>query len=486
MASSPVKATVPYDLPAPENPVMSTMHDDGSRRWMHPRCSPGRYWQARRALAYFLIAVFTIVPYIHVGGKPLVLLDLPAREFTILGYTFLPTDTVLLAFLLVTLIIGICLATALLGRVWCGWMCPQTVYMEFVFRPIERLFDGRPGPRHTPGKKSTPLRKVLKYAVYLAISLYLAHTFLAYFVGVNRLAQWVTQSPFEHPGAFLLMVAVTGLMMFDFSYFREQTCLVACPYGRLQSVMLDRDSLIVSYDPQRGEPRAKGRREEGDGKGDCVDCGMCTDTCPTGIDIRDGLQMECIACTQCVDACDSMMQRLGKPTGLVRISSQARIAGEAGRLVRPRVIVYPAVICVFVAAFGLTLMTKQTADVTLLRGPGRPFYELASGEIANQIRVKIRNRSGAAAEYRIETVGGGPARLEADENPLAVAAGKSRTEPIQVAIPPAAFDAGKYELRLRISDGRDFNRQYSWRLLGPRNPAAPAATAAIPSEPAHD
>lgn len=445
------------------------MRDDGSRRWMYPRPSAGRFWHARRVLAYFLIAVFTLVPYIHVGGKPLVLLDIPAREFTILGFTFLPTDTVLLALLMVSGILGIALITALLGRVWCGWMCPQTVYMEFVYRPLERLFDGPPGVRHRPSKKSSPLRKVLKYFVYLLVSAFLAHTFLAYFVGVKALAVWVTHSPFEHPTAFLLMVGVTALMMFDFSYFREQTCLVACPYGRFQSVMLDRDSLIVSYDPKRGEPRAKGRREEGDGKGDCVDCGMCTDTCPTGIDIRDGLQMECIACTQCIDACDSMMVRLGKPKGLIRFSSQARIAGESSRFLRPRVILYPAVIAVFLGAFAVTLAGKNTADVTLLRGLGRPFYEGDPGEIVNQIRVKIQNRSGETASYEVEVAGESPAKLTVNENPVSVEAGESRIEPVMVSLPRSAFEDGKYEFELRVSDGHDFDRTFSYQLLGPRN-----------------
>ena len=448
---------------------MSTMQDDGSRRWMYPRRSGGRFWHARRLLAYFLIAVFTLVPYLHIGGKPLVLLDIPAREFTILGFTFLPTDTVLLALLMVSGILGICLITAFLGRVWCGWMCPQTVYMEFVYRPLERLFDGPPGIRHTPSKKSSPSRKVVKYVVYLLISAFLAHTFLAYFVGVKALAAWVTQSPFEHPAAFLLMVGVTALMMFDFSYFREQTCLVACPYGRLQSVMLDRDSLIVSYDYKRGEPRAKGRRKEGDGLGDCVDCGMCTDTCPTGIDIRNGLQMECIACTQCIDACDSMMERLGKPRGLVRFSSQARIAGESSRFLRPRVVLYPAVIALFLGAFAVTLMGKSTADVTLLRGLGRPYYEGNPGEIVNQIRLKVQNRSGADASYQIEVAHDSPAMLTVNENPMSVTAGESRTEPVMVALPRSAFEDGKYELELRVSDGQDFDQQFSYRLLGPRD-----------------
>ena len=223
--------------------------------------------------------------------------------------------------------------TALAGRMWCGWMCPQTVYMEFVFRPIERFFDGPPGAGHRPGPKADDAADGWPSTRSIWRSpLYLAHTFLAYFVGVEELARWVRRSPLEHPISFLVMVVVTGLMMFDFSYFREQTCLVACPYGRLQSVMLDRDSLIVSYDPCRGEPRRKLRdRHDGggapSGAGDCIDCGLCTDTCPTGIDIRDGLQMECVACTQCIDACDAVMTRIGKPKGLIRLSSQAAIAG---------------------------------------------------------------------------------------------------------------------------------------------------------------
>jgi len=455
----------------PENRVLSTLHEDGSRRWMHPRLSRGRFLRARRILAYVLIAVFTVLPYISVSGKPAILLNIAAREFTFFGFTFLPTDTLLLALFLVTLVLGLFLVTALFGRVWCGWMCPQTVYMEFVYRPLERLFDGPPGARHSPGKKKTPLRTALKYGTYLLISMYLAHTFLAYFVGVDSLAQWVRRSPWEHPTSFLVMLATTGLMLFDFSFFREQTCLVACPYGRFQSVMLDRDSLIVSYDPRRGEPRGKGRRSTAESPplGDCIDCGLCVDTCPTGIDIRDGLQMECIACTQCIDACEGVMERIGKPRGLIRFSSQARIGGAAGRLLRPRVILYPAAMLVLLAAFGAVLGGKQSADVTLLRGLGLPFSELKPGEITNQIRVKIKNRSGADAEYRIELPDGPKAALRAPVNPIPVASGESRTEPIFVTYPAAAFQHGQCEIRLRVSDGKDFSREPTYRLLGPQS-----------------
>jgi cytochrome c oxidase accessory protein FixG len=235
--------------------------------------------------------------------------------------------------------------------------------------------------------------------------------------------------------------------------------------------MLDRDSLIVSYDPRRGEPRGKGRRSGAEGRqlGDCIDCGMCVDTCPTGIDIRDGLQMECLACTQCIDACERVMDKVGKPRGLIRFSSQARIDKDPSRLLRPRVIVYPAAMLVLLVAFGIVLGGKQSADVTLLRGLGLPFTELKPGEITNQIRVKIKNRSGADAEYRIELDDGRKAVLSAPVNPVPVAAGEFRLEPIFVTLPAAVFQQGRYEIRLRISDGKDFRREFTYRLLGPQS-----------------
>jgi cytochrome c oxidase accessory protein FixG len=465
---------VTNELPISESRVLSTLHEDGTRRWMYPRVSHGRFLRARRTLAYALIAVFTLLPYIPINGKPAILLNIPAREFTFFGFTFLPTDTLLLALFMVMLIISIFLVTALFGRVWCGWMCPQTVYTEFVYRPLERLFDGPPGPRHTPGKKTSGLRTVLKYALYTVISIYLAHAFLAYFVGVEDLAQWVRRSPIEHPTSFLVMLLTTGLMMFDFSFFREQTCIVACPYGRFQSVMLDRDSLIVSYDVRRGEPRGKGRRPSGAESqlGDCIDCGSCVDTCPTGIDIRDGLQLECIACTQCIDACDGVMDRLSRPRGLIRFSSQTRMAGTPSRLLRPRVIVYPSIIALLLIAFGSVLASKQSADVTLLRGLGLPYTELKPGEITNQIRVKIKNRSGRDAAYKIELSQGVPAQLNAAENPIAVAAGQSRTEAVFIMLPRGEFKTGRRDITLRISDGAEFHKEVDYRLLGPQDFAA--------------
>jgi cytochrome c oxidase accessory protein FixG len=293
--------------PAAVGRVLPTLNEDGSRRWIRPKPSHGTYATVRRAVAYALMLVFFLIPHVRMGGKPLILLDIPRRQFTLFGTTFLPTDTMLLMLLLASIIIAIFLMTALFGRVWCGWACPQTVYMEFLFRPIERLVEGGRSGSLALDKQRSHFhpRRLLKYAIYVVLAIFLAHTFLAYFVGTEALAQWIRRSPADHPTSFLVMAGTALAIFGDFAYFREQTCLVACPYGRMQSVLLDRQSLIVAYDPTRGEPRMKGKTRPA-GAGDCIDCGACVTTCPTGIDIRDGLQMECIHCTQCADACDEI------------------------------------------------------------------------------------------------------------------------------------------------------------------------------------
>jgi len=448
--------------------VLATMNADGSRQYLRPRLSEGRFWRHRRVVAYALMFVFFLIPYLRMNGKPLVLLDIPRREFTIIGYTFLPTDTLLFMLLFVSVGIAIFLLTALWGRVWCGWACPQTVYTEFLFRPIERLLEG--GPGGTSGldrRQGFKPRRLLKYAVYLVLALFLAHTFLAYFVGIDRLAQWVRSSPLEHPTAFFIMAATTGAIYFDFTWFREQTCLVACPYGRLQSVLLDRQSLIVGYLPLRGEPRAKGKDRQG--AGDCIDCGACVRTCPTGIDIRDGLQMECIHCTQCMDACDEIMDRVGSPRRLIGYTSRDEVEGQPTRRLRPRLVLYPAALAIALGLFVYFLSTKRDTDVTLLRGIGAPYSFEPDGRVVNQIRFKLTNRGSTERRYTVTMTGSAGGQLILPENPMSVPPGAIRTESGFVILPRTAFHDGQREVGFQISDGATFAGDYSYLLVGPEH-----------------
>ena len=452
----------------PSGRILSTLNADGSRRRLRPNLSEGQFWKKRRVVAYLLMFVFFIIPYLRLNGKPLVLLDLPRREFTIIGTTFLPTDTLLFMLLFVIAGVAIFLATALFGRVWCGWGCPQTVYMEFLFRPLERWIEGgRTGTLALDRQGGLQPRRLFKYAVFLLLALFLAHTFLAYFVGIERLLHWVRSSPAEHPTAFLLMGGTTTAILFDFTYFREQTCLVACPYGRLQSVLLDRQSLIVGYDVNRGEPRGKGTKDRAAAQGDCIDCGACVMTCPTGIDIRDGLQMECIHCTQCADACDDIMDRVGTPRGLVRYTSRDEVEGKLRKLLRPRVILYPAALTIAVVAFLYFLGTRLDADVTILRGIGAPYSLEADGRVVNQVRIRVTNRGRETRDYRIELSGGEGAEVISPENPLRVAAGERRSTSLFIVGPRRLFHDGELCIGFTISDGKEYSQTLPYTLIGP-------------------
>jgi cytochrome c oxidase accessory protein FixG len=481
-ATEPLPRTAAHAGPAQS--VLSTLNPDGSRRWLKPRPSRGRFLTARRAVAWLLIALFTLLPHLKIGGDHVILLDIAARRFHLFGHTFFPTDTLLLALLMVGVFVTIFFVTALFGRVWCGWACPQTVYMEFVYRPLERLFEGTPGRLSKSWIARSGAGKLLKFVAFLLVSMFLAHTFLAYFVPTETLARWVRQSPINHPIPFFIMAVTTALMLFDFGYFREQTCIVACPYGRFQSALLDRSSLIITYDRARGEPRGKARRSSiplpqspsspvpQSRRGDCVDCNLCVTTCPTGIDIRSGLQMECIGCAQCIDACDAVMMKLGRPRGLIRYSSQAAMAqptaglARRARLLRPRTVIYATLLTAIATAFLVILASRGPAAVTVLRGLGRPFTQLPSGEIANPVRIKVTNRSNHSREFTISSATGG-VNLVADQTSFTLAPGESRMTSALLAAAPEAFATGKLDAAVRVAGPPDYTREVPFHLIGP-------------------
>lgn len=458
----------------PEEHVLTTLDRDGKRRWMKPKLAKGRFLLLRRVMAYGLIVLFTLLPVIHIGGKQALLLDIAQRRFTFFGFTFFPTDTLLLAIFGVGVLVSVFLMTSLFGRVWCGWACPQTVYMEFVFRPIERLFDGTAGRGGRPKKEIAPSLMFLRYLVYFIICFYLANTFLAYFVGSQTLMQWVQMSPLVNPVPFLIVAVVTFFMMFNFCFFREQLCILACPYGRFQSVLLDSHSMIIAYDKNRGEPRGRMQKVLDNSSdsalpvlGDCVDCKKCVTVCPTGIDIRDGLQMECIQCTQCIDTCDDVMRKTGREPGLIRYSSTHEIESGKKKLLRARVILYPVLLLVLISAFVGILLGKQDFTATVFRGTGNQFSITEQGEVRNQLRLKLINRTDEAAVYDIKLVGE-QARLQTDYEQIEVEPGQMRTVDFSVIAPVENMKQGSLEIEIKIQSTNSKSQVIeSFRMLGP-------------------
>ncbi|MGV3483920.1 MAG: cytochrome c oxidase accessory protein CcoG [Planctomycetaceae bacterium] len=456
--------------------VLSTLDRDGSRRWIMPRLATGRFWNRRRWVGYSLIAFFVTLPHLRVAGKPPLLLDIPARQLVVLGHTFLPTDTLLLALAMMGVFLSIMAVTTLAGRVWCGWACPQTVYMEFLFRPIDRVFNGTVGRGGKPGRSLSGVLAVARFAIYVVLAMVLAHTFLSYFVGTDRLAMWIRSSPQQHPLAFVVMIFTTVAILFDFLFFREQLCLIACPYGRFQSVMLDRRSLIVGYDEKRGEPRGRLQKSKpladraASPKGDCIDCKLCVAVCPTGIDIRNGLQMECINCTQCIDACDSVMDKIGRPRGLIRFSSQETLSGRPASKLRLRLLLYPSLLAIVTATFFGVLWNKSSFDATVLRGAGNPYTSIGVGRIQNSLKLRLVNRTDQPQTYQVEMVSPPDAVLEVmDPQKLVMAPGKSNLIPLSVAFPARLTgQGGRVIAVLSITDTAGQSRQVSCPLLGPK------------------
>lgn len=463
--------------PEPEVQVLSTLNADGSRRWLKPKVSPGRFLNGRKVVGYALIAFFCVLPHLRINGKPPILLDLLRREFTFWGMTLYPTDTLLLALLMLFVLLSIIFLTAMFGRVWCGWACPQTVYLELVYRPIERFFLGAPGRKPKEGGWRQPA----KFVTYLVISFLLANTFIAYFVGTDNLWRWMLGSPLTHPVPFLVMAVTTFFMMFDFAFFREQMCIVTCPYGRFQSVMLDRNSLIITYDPNRGEPRGKKRRKKnapaGDVAlkvipdepelGDCIDCKMCVTTCPTGIDIRDGLQLECVNCAQCIDACDSVMDKIGKPRGLIRYGSQASVIDKVkGSLLRPRTVIYPALLAALFGGFVFILLTRSEAYVSIIRQRGAPFA-LVDGDVVNAVTLKVQNRTPVDVEYTFTLPDVEAGEVEIPGEAFVVSSRETVSRPVRLVAPLGSFKTGARDIVVRVSDGQGFESDVTYRMMAP-------------------
>lgn len=407
----------------PSLDTVTTINEDGSRKFIHPADVQGKFTTLRAISGWILIAIYALLPWIQINGNPAVFFDIEHSQFHLFGLTLVLQDLWLAFFLITGVGFALFYVTALFGRVWCGWACPQTVFIDQVFRRIERLIEGDARARRKLDESPWTGEKVLKrggkLAIFFLISFAIAHIFISYFVSLPRLYQMMVHSPTENWGVFLFVFAMTGCLLFDFAWFREQFCIVMCPYGRLQSVLIDNDSVVIGYDKNRGEPRG---RKGTTGAGDCVDCRRCVTVCPTGIDIRQGLQIECIGCSNCVDACDEVMTRLKRPTGLVRYDSMNAFAGGKTRFVRGRTILYTALMLLGAIVATISISTFKPATVTLVRVTGAP-YELINNEVRNQYLLRIYNKQTHPERFAIRVVNG-PAELKTTgiEQPIEVEA----------------------------------------------------------------
>lgn len=459
--------------PRPVRDAVTTIRPDGSHAVLYPADVRGRFARGRRLVAYALIGVYLLLPWIKVGGYPAVFLDVASRRFHLFGLTLAAQDLSLLFFLITGLGFGLFFVTSLFGRLWCGWSCPQTVFLDHVYRRIERLIDGdslgRSRLASAPMSPSKAARRLLKHAAYIVVSAGLVHLFAAYFVSVPAVWAMVREAPGRNWGWFVFMAVATGAIYFNFAWFREQLCILICPYGRIQSALTDEHTLVIGYDRQRGEPR--GHLGVPDA-GACIACDRCVKVCPTGIDIRQGLQMECIGCAACIDACDDVMDRTGRARGLVRYDSFAGLSGRRTRWLRPRTLIYFVLLVVGISVALWAVAGVRPASMTVNRMVGAPYYSDAA-TVRNQFLVRLVNKSSAPVLLFV-TLQGLPAGTVAKgfEAPVPIEALGEEVRPLIVVEARSAYKAS-FPFEVTVSDAQGhFHITRAMEFLGPDDPGA--------------
>ena len=382
---------------------IGTITEEGKRAWIYPKKPSGRFYDKRKIVSYFLLAFLFAAPFIKINGNQFLMFNVLERRFNIFGFPFWPQDFHLFVISMVIGVIFIALFTVSFGRVFCGWICPQTIFMEMVFRRIEYWIDGdRNKQRKLDNQKwdAEKIRKrLLKWFIFLVVSFLIANIFLAYIIGSDKLLRYIIDGPFQHMGTLIPLLIFTAVFYFVFAWFREQVCIIACPYGRLQGVLLDNKSIVVAYDHKRGEGesgRKKFRKNEDRqalGHGDCIDCLQCVHVCPTGIDIRNGTQLECVNCTACIDECDHIMESINLPKGLIRYASEAEIEKKEKFKLTARMKGYIAVLTILTGILAGMLLLRNDVEARVLRLPGQLYEKKENNIISNVFTYKLVNKT---------------------------------------------------------------------------------------------
>lgn len=454
-------ATKEYFIPEHYGNKVSTVDNEGKRKWIYAFQPRGKFYKYRTWLSWFYIILFFGMPFIKINGNPIFLFNIPEGKFSLFGQLFLPQDFVILAIAMLLGIVFIIVFTLLFGRVFCGWVCPQTIFMEMMFRKIEFWIEG---PAHVQMKmakqkvkpRSYYIKRGLKHIIFFGISFVIANTFLSYIIGVDALVEIIRAPLGQHLVGFIALLGFTSVFYFVYAYVREIVCTVICPYGRLQSVLMDKNSTAVAYNYNRGEPRGR-KRKGNDDLGDCIDCGMCVNVCHTGIDIRDGLQMECVNCTACMDACDDMMIRVGKPTGLITIASEKQLetntVGEKSFDLRKKLMI--TLLIVLTGAFTALIVSRSIFDSTVMRVPGQLYQENPDGTISNLYKIKLVSKSAQTLPYHLEVKEKEAELIYVGQALDSLRTGEHMEETFFIKIPKDKIKSRKEDLHVQImSDDR--------------------------------
>ena len=450
---------------------VSTVDKEGRRIWVYPKKPRGPLTAARQILSVLLLAFLFLAPFLKINGQPLLQFNILERKFIIFGIIFWPQDFYIFVLATLALVVFIVLFTVIFGRLWCGWACPQTIFMEMIFRRIEYWIEGDARKQialnKAPWTASKILKKSFKHLIFYTISFFIGNIFLAYIIGTAQLWQIITAPPSQHIAGLIAMILFSLVFYWVFAFFREQVCTLVCPYGRLQGVLLDADSIVVAYDFKRGEPRGKLLRKEKRGElGHCVDCQQCVEVCPTGIDIRNGTQLECINCTACIDACNSVMKKVNFPTGLIRYSSFNGIQNRKKLKFTPRTAGYLLVFLALAVLVSVLMLGRKPVEAIILRTPGVMYQETPDGYISNLYNVNIVNKTFdsktislklKSPDGRIKNVGG---IMNVEKN-------SSLQSAFFVEIPAADLNVVRTPVEIEIREGSKIVDVVATSFIGP-------------------
>lgn len=450
---------------------LATVDAKGKRKWVYAQKPKGFFYNMRTYSSWFFFALFFTLPFVYIKGRPLFLFNIPSARFILFGKVFWPQDFFIFGLTMVTFVVFVILFTAAFGRLFCGWVCPQTIFMEMLFRKIEYAIEGNAAEQRLLNDASWTAGKVLKksskHIAFYLLSFIIANTFLAYIISVRELWRIMSEPVTGHIIGLMSIIVFSTVFYGVYAFFREQVCTVVCPYGRLQSVLLDPNSMIVAYDYKRGEPRGKFSKKADSHLGDCIDCLQCVKVCPTAIDIRNGTQMECTGCTACIDACDNMMEKVGRPIGLIRYASENGIAKNEPLRYTTRMKLYTGLLCMLVVILSALLLTRKDVDATVMRTPGMLFQQRGEDSLSNLYNIKVANKTIKEVPLtlkleevsgKIEIIGGKTINIKKEEE----GAGS-----FFIVLPRELIHQRKTNIKLGLYEGKRKIDVISTNFLGP-------------------